>query len=64
MRRILWSMIMVPIIIIVSFWGVNFASGVLSGEIDLAAWIVDHRMLFVFLACYFLIRFLNPFRQR
>lgn len=64
MRRILWSMLMVPVVLIVAFWSVNFASGVLSGEIDLTVWIVDHRMLFVFLVCYMLIRFLNPFRRR
>lgn len=62
-KRILGAIILVPIVIIFSMWGVNFISDVAVGEINLGAWLLDHRFIIGLVVAYFVFKFINPFKK-
>lgn len=62
-KRILGAMILVPVIILATFWCVNFTGDVLTGKIDLIAFLIEHKLIISLIAAYFVIRWIHPFRK-
>ena len=62
-KRILGTVILVPVVLIFSFWAVNFVTGVYAGEINLMAWILDNKFIIGLVTAYFVFRYLNPFKK-
>ena len=62
-KRILGTVILVPVVLIFSFWAVNFVTGVCAGEINLMAWILDNKFIIGLVTAYFVFRYLNPFKK-
>ena len=62
-KRILGTVILVPIVIIFSFWAVNFVTGVFTGTINLTAWILDNKFIIGLVTAFFVFRYLNPFKK-
>lgn len=60
LKRILGGMILIPIAILLAFWGVNFITGVLSGNVSLSAFLVDHRVLIGLIVAYFVYKWIRP----
>lgn len=63
LKRILGAIILVPIVLMFSFWGVNFVAGVLSGEVNLGYWIMDHKFIIGLVVAFFVFKFVNPFKK-
>lgn len=62
-KRILGVIILVPIVIMFSFWGVEFVSGILAGSINLGTWIMEHKFIIGLIVAYFVFKFVNPFKK-
>lgn len=45
MKHIIGGILAIPVILIFSFWCVNFATGILSGEISLVTFLADHKFI-------------------
>ena len=61
--KILWTVILIPIVIAVAFWGVNLITGIVTGQISLAEFLMDHRFLIGLVATYFIFKHVSPFRK-
>lgn len=62
-KRILGTVILIPIAIIFSFWAVNFVTGVIAGTINLTAWILSNKVVIGLILAYLVFRYLNPFKK-
>ena len=45
MKKLFGGILAIPVIIIFSFWAVNLTSGILSGEISFAAYLMEHKFI-------------------
>ena len=62
-KKILGAIFLIPIVILLAFWGINFILGVLSGNISLIDYIANHKVIIGLVAAYFIYKFLNPFKK-
>lgn len=62
-KKILGAVFLIPIVILLAFWVVNFVIGVLTGDIILIDFIASHRIMIGLVAAYFIYKFLNPFKK-
>lgn len=63
LKKLLGAIILVPVVILLSLWGVNFISGVLTGEINLVTFIVSHKVIIALVLAYLGFKYLNPFNR-
>ena len=63
LKKLLGAILIVPVVILLSLWGVNFISGVLTGEVNLVTFILDHKILIALVLAYFGFKYLNPFNK-
>lgn len=62
-KKILFGLFVVPLVLILAIGVVNFISAVISGDISLSTWILDHKLLLAIGLCFIAIRYLNPWRK-
>lgn len=63
MKKVLFAIFMVPVILILAYWIVNFGSGILTGEVNIVTWVLDHKILLTFIVCYTILSFVGPFKK-
>lgn len=63
MKRVICALLMVPIALCVIHWGVGIFNGISSGELNVFAWIGNHKTLLIFIACYIGLQFVGPFKK-
>lgn len=45
MKRVFGGILAIPVVLLISFWCVNFVSGVLAGEIQLVTYLMEHKFI-------------------
>ena len=63
MKRIIYALVMVPIALAVAYWIGNFGSDVIHGNIDVVAFLKDHKAIIAFIVCYLGLQFIGPFKK-
>ena len=63
MKKVLCAILLVPIVLSVAYWIVNFGTGLMTGEVNFVTWIVDHKALLTFIVCFVLLGFVGPFKK-
>lgn len=63
MKKVLCALLLVPIVLSIVYWAIGFGTGLVAGEISLVPWIVEHKILLTFIACFILLGFVGPFKD-
>lgn len=63
MKKVLCALLLVPIVLSVAYWLVNFGTGILTGDVNFVCWIVEHKVLLTFIVCFVLLGFVGPFKK-
>ena len=63
MKKVLCAILLVPIVLSVAYWIVNFGTGLMTGEVNFVAWVVSHKALLTFIVCFVLLGFVGPFKK-
>ena len=64
MKRIIFALLLVPLALSAAYGGVNLVNDVLSGNLDLLAWIEEHKVILAFVVCYLILTFIGPFKRK
>lgn len=63
MKRVIYAMLMVPLALCIVYSLANFASDIVSGNLNILDWIASHKVTLAFLACYIGLQFVGPFKK-
>lgn len=62
-KRALGIALLIPVVFLVSLWGVNIVSGVMAGDINVVCFIMEHKLIISIIVAYFVFKFVNPFNK-
>lgn len=63
LRKILFGIFVVPLVLVLAFGAVNFVSAILAGDVSIATWVMDHKVLLALILGFIGIRYLNPWKK-
>ena len=63
LRKILFGIFVVPLVLVLAFGAVNFISAILAGDVSIATWVMDHKVLLTLILGFIGIRYLNPWKK-
>lgn len=62
-RKILFGIFVVPLVLVLAFGAVNFVSAILAGDVSIATWVMDHKVLLALVLGYVAVRYINPWKK-